>query len=85
MLFRSTNLIPGELIKDHLSNLGLKHIFNKLVFSDEYNICKPNPTFFGHVPSDIHIGDMIDIDGKHKKAIIINKTQLTIKDIPLLI
>lgn len=83
LLSSNTMFIKGDTLHTCINKLGLSGVFYKYRFSDELGLAKPNKYMYGG--STYHIGDNQLTDGigaylAGSKPIIINSTNLTIKD-----
>ncbi len=69
-LISNTGATPGRLFRGYLEELGIRHYFEVLTFSDELRIAKPSPRIFHHTleqmgvpPSQaVHVGDHLRYD-----------------------
>lgn len=69
-LISVTGVSPGRIVREILSDHGILHYFDALVFSDEVKLVKPNPDLFracltilDSAPQEtIHVGDSFKSD-----------------------
>jgi len=97
-LSSNTGFIEGRVLRKTLSDLGIAHYFDFLIFSDEIDSSKPSPEFFRKICINtglacnevLHIGDnpVADYQGAldfGMSALLITNPCYTIQDIfPLL-
>ena len=80
-ILSNTGFTKGEAMKRHLTRLGIAHLFDFMIFSDEVGLSKPNDILFKMVimksSSDkreiLHVGDnSLADDSKRIDCLIIN-------------
>ncbi len=70
ILASNTMFIQSNILRKVLQNLGIEHYFDKLLFSDELNVSKPNVLFYQQVHMEaqnikkniMHVGDNLITD-----------------------
>ena len=93
-ILSNTSFVKGRVLNQVLEMNGVLELFTKTYYSDEHNMSKPNPDFFGLMHMDspyetddiVHIGDNPIADGEGAsnygiKSLIINSNSKTIKDV----